>query len=169
MWGATEDIASDATPFPWCQGHYVSNIKMQWTCAKKTKQVHDFIKKCQAELLPYAIEQKAAYLNYIDRNVKNWQQAYYGANYRRLQEIKTKWDPHNVFWNWQSIELIKDGKTVPNPGSVEEMETWWMQYAPLVDLERLHLPETEQDVYERDAELRKRIYNEVQLKGTVTA
>ncbi|KAF5559202.1 fad linked oxidase [Fusarium mexicanum] len=160
--GATEKgIASDATPFPWRQGHYVSNIKMQWTCANKTKQVHEFIRKCQAELLPYAIEQKAAYINYIDRNVRNWQEAYYGANYRRLQEIKTKWDPYNVFWNWQSIELLKDGKTVPNPGSVEAMESWWLQYASLVDPEHLPLPETEQDIYERDAELREEICGKV--------
>ncbi|KAF5677445.1 fad linked oxidase [Fusarium circinatum] len=168
--GATEEgIASDATPFPWRQGHYVSNIKMQWTCANKTKQVHDFIRKCQAELLPYAIEQKAAYINYIDRNVRNWQEAYYGSNYRRLQEIKTKWDPHNVFWNWQSIELLKDGKTVPNPGSVEAMESWWLQYASLVDPEHLPLPETEQDIYKRDAKLRKEICSSVEPNGTVTA
>ncbi|EWZ30295.1 hypothetical protein FOXYS1_11947 [Fusarium oxysporum] len=167
--GATEKIASDATPFPWRQGHYVSNIKMQWTCANKTKQVHDFIRKCQAELLPHAIGQKAAYINYIDRNVEDWQQAYYGDNYRRLQEIKTKWDPHNVFWNWQSIELIKDGKTVPHPGSVKKMENWWMQYAPLVDPEHLHWPETEQEVYERDAKLRKVICDKVQPNGIATA
>ncbi|KAF5700208.1 isoamyl alcohol oxidase [Fusarium globosum] len=168
--GATEEgIAPDATPFPWRQGHYVSNIKMQWTCPKKTKKVHDFIRKCQAELLPHAIEQKAAYINYIDRNVRNWQEAYYGANYRRLQEIKTKWDPHNFFWNWQSIELIKDGKTVPNPGSVEEMESWWKEYASLVDPEQMSWPETEKDVYERDAKLRKKICGDAQSNGTVTA
>lgn len=136
---------------------------------KKTEQVHDFIRKCQAEFLPHAMEQKAAYINYIDRNIRNWQQAYYGDNYRRLQEIKTKWDPHKVSWSWQSIELIKDGRTVPNPGIVEEMESWWKKYVPLVDPEQMSWPKTKQDVYERDAKFRKRICTNVQPNGTITA
>lgn len=115
------------------------------------------------------MEQKAAYINYIDRNVRNWQQAYYGDKYRRLQETKTKWDPHKVFWNWQSIELIKDGRKVPNPGIVEEMESWWKKYVPLVDPEQMSWPKTKQDVYERDAKFRKRICTNVQPNGTITA
>ncbi|KAF5632035.1 fad linked oxidase [Fusarium sp. NRRL 52700] len=102
---------------------------MQWTCANKTKEVYGFIRKCQVELLPYAIEGKAAYINYIDRN-----------------EIKTKWDPYSVFWNWKSMEPLKGGKTVPNPGSVEAMERLWIQYASLLDPEHLIPLETEQDV-----------------------
>jgi hypothetical protein len=107
---ATEKISPDATPFPWRQGHYVSNIKMQWTKEDKADEVLDFISKCKAELLLYAIDQKAAYINYIDVSVLNWQEAYYGHNYPRLQKVKTRWDPHNFFRNWQSIEPLKDGK-----------------------------------------------------------
>lgn len=34
---------------------------------------------CQVQpvLLPYAVGQKAAYLNHIDRTVPNWREAYY--------------------------------------------------------------------------------------------
>ncbi|KAG4285027.1 hypothetical protein FPRO06_06287 [Fusarium proliferatum] len=36
--GPTEEgIAPDVMPFPWHQGHYVFNIKMQWTCPKKDR------------------------------------------------------------------------------------------------------------------------------------
>ena len=38
-----------------------------------------------------------AYLNYTDPDLKDWQTAYYGANYRRLLEVRTAFDPHHFF------------------------------------------------------------------------
>ncbi|KAF5365892.1 hypothetical protein D9757_011026 [Collybiopsis confluens] len=55
-----------------------------------------------------------AYPNYIDERLHNWQLRYFGANYRRLQSIKDKLDPHNIFMFPQSIELTKK-VTSPEP------------------------------------------------------
>jgi FAD/FMN-containing dehydrogenase len=45
-----------------------------------------------------------AYQNYVDSALTNWQQAYYGVNYHRLQQIKAKYDPHRLFHFPQAIE-----------------------------------------------------------------
>jgi len=50
---------------------------------------------------PYASGQ--AYQNYIDPDLTNWRQAYYGANYTRLAQIKAAHDPTGIFTFPQSL------------------------------------------------------------------
>ncbi len=38
-----------------------------------------------------------AYQNYIDAGLKGWQKAYYGSNYKRLNQIRKQIDPHHHF------------------------------------------------------------------------
>jgi FAD/FMN-containing dehydrogenase len=40
---------------------------------------------------------RMAYQNYIDPAQPHWQQAYYGANYARLESIRKTVDPHHLF------------------------------------------------------------------------
>ena len=44
-----------------------------------------------------------AYQNYLDPDISNWQQAYYGANYARLVQVKAAYDPRGVFEPAQGI------------------------------------------------------------------
>jgi FAD/FMN-containing dehydrogenase len=45
------------------------------------------------------------YRNYPDINFENWQTAYYGENYSRLQEVKRQFDNDNVIRHEQSITI----------------------------------------------------------------
>ena len=48
-----------------------------------------------AKMTPYVTG--GAYFNYTDPNLKGWQSAYYGSNYRRLQAVRRAVDPHHYF------------------------------------------------------------------------
>ena len=48
-------------------------------------------------LKPHTPEE--SYQNFPNRSLQNWQELYYAENFDRLVEIKTKYDPNNVFIN----------------------------------------------------------------------
>ena len=44
------------------------------------------------------------FVNYPDVDLPNWQNLYYKDNYPRLQQVKKRWDPLNIFHHAQSIK-----------------------------------------------------------------
>ncbi|KAG8843252.1 hypothetical protein FRB96_004218 [Tulasnella sp. 330] len=153
--GVTAEVPPEATAYFWRQGFYVMTFKAKWTKPELEKQMFGFAHHVSEELAPYAIQGKAAYLNYIDSTVEHWQQAYYGTNYERLREIKTDWDPTNFFRFQQSIEPL-GVQSQPRMAKTTMQE--WEQYQ-LTAPSWLSGAETENDVYASDAKIRREIYN----------
>jgi FAD/FMN-containing dehydrogenase len=51
-------------------------------------------------MTPYTM---GAYVNYIDADLPDWASAYYGTNLPRLQQVKTDYDPDDLFNGPQSV------------------------------------------------------------------
>ena len=71
--------------------------------AAAVRRARAWLEDWYASLRPYASGE--VYQNYIDPYLKNWERAYYGANLARLQRVKAKWDPDDVWHFPQSVPL----------------------------------------------------------------
>jgi hypothetical protein len=102
--GAYNRIAPDATAFVHrdCLFNikYATNIDM--SAAESVKESGTrWIERIAAAMTSWTSGQ--SYQNYIDPSLANWQEAYYGPNYRRLQQVKHRYDPDRFFTFAQAI------------------------------------------------------------------
>ncbi|MBS2962260.1 FAD-binding oxidoreductase [Actinocrinis puniceicyclus] len=96
--GAVNRVAPDATAFAHRDGLFVAQFTTTWSDAATPAQTgaqQDWLRGFHQSMAPYASGQ--AYQNYLDPELANWQQAYYGANYPRLLQVREKYDPEHVF------------------------------------------------------------------------
>lgn len=100
--GAIGRIAPDATAFAHRAGtRFCVQYYSEWSGAAETAPELAHIRKVYAAMRPYV--SGGAYVNYCDLDLQDWAQAYWGANLARLRQIKSAFDPDNVFRHAQSI------------------------------------------------------------------
>ncbi len=99
-------IAPDATAFVHRDNLFVTQYQARWRHDASPDVVdanREWAKDLYAAVEPY--RSGFAYQNYMDADLEDWQQAYYGANLARLSEVKSRYDPDDFFSFAQSIPL----------------------------------------------------------------
>ena len=102
--GAMNRVPAEATAFSHRDALFLLALGTSWEAEDSRKAVNAnlrWIQEFSDAMQPYVSDQ--AYQNFIDPALKNWQQAYYGANFERLVEVKRTYDPDDVFHFAQSI------------------------------------------------------------------
>jgi FAD/FMN-containing dehydrogenase len=98
--GAINRVAADATAF--VHRDMMFGIQeLAYFGSGGQSEALSWLQSTHAALAPYTTG--AGYQNYIDPALANWKQAYYGANYSRLVEIKRRYDPDDLFTFKQAI------------------------------------------------------------------
>ena len=100
--GAATRVPHDATAFPHRFDGYNFLILSQWTDAADDQRQMVWSRERYAAMQRFAAP--ARYSNYLDHDdATDTAAAAYGANYPRLQAIKAKYDPDNLFRQNQNI------------------------------------------------------------------
>ena len=102
--GAVNRVARDATAFVHRDALHHVQMFAYWDPSASPALVEDNLAWIQAyfdAVSPYGNGE--SYQNYIDPDLPDWLDAYYGENLPRLREIKRAYDPEEVFRFRQSI------------------------------------------------------------------
>jgi FAD/FMN-containing dehydrogenase len=102
--GAVNRVSPGATAFVHRDALFQAQYTTGWTpgaAARGVSRQHAWLRSFWQSMRPYASGQ--AYQNYIDPDLPNWRQAYYGANLARLTSIKAAYDPTRLFTFPQAI------------------------------------------------------------------
>ena len=102
--GAISRVAGDATAFAHRGGSlYSIQYYTGWADPRLSDERLAAMRKLYASLRPYMTG--AAYVNYCDLDLADWQTAYWGANLARLIRVKAAFDPDNVFRHAQGVPV----------------------------------------------------------------
>jgi FAD/FMN-containing dehydrogenase len=102
MGGETNRVAVDATAYANRDSLYTVNIHSRWTEAAEDDACIGWARKVFDALTPHAIG--SVYVNFLTGDEGDRVKAAYGPNYGRLAEVKSRYDPDNLFCTNQNIK-----------------------------------------------------------------
>jgi hypothetical protein len=92
----------EASCYPHRQLPYLGELQAYWDQESQEQRLVTAFENIQTLFRNSGIT--AHYRNYPDINFKDWETAYYGENYSRLQAVKSKYDADDLFHYPQSIK-----------------------------------------------------------------
>jgi hypothetical protein len=101
--GAIARPAPNATAFAHRGALFCLQYVCDWTNPKDAPQRLADMRELYAAMRPYV--SGAAYVNYCDVDLPDYQGAYWSQNLARLKQIKSAFDPDNAFRHAQSIPV----------------------------------------------------------------
>lgn len=93
--GAMARVKPDATAFVGRDAHYIMNVHGRWSDSHDDERVRSWARQAFSEAAPHATG--SGYVNFLTDDEAERVAASYGTNYPRLQALKQRFDPGNLF------------------------------------------------------------------------
>lgn len=105
MGGDSAAPRPDETAYPHRGATFVIDIGTHWKPGAPPAEVRALLQQTRAahHMLGRRLDTRAAYVNFPDPDLQDWQHAYYGSNYRRLVAVKRRYDPAGLFRYQQAV------------------------------------------------------------------
>ncbi|MCM3718048.1 FAD-binding oxidoreductase [Fictibacillus phosphorivorans] len=98
--GAISRVPKDKTAFYWRSPLFYTEWNATWIDPSEEASSLASVESVRQQLKPYVV---GSYVNVPDENIENFGSAYWGTNFARLQRVKAKYDPENIFNHPQSV------------------------------------------------------------------
>jgi FAD/FMN-containing dehydrogenase len=99
--GAMARIPVNATPWPNRDAHFIMNVHTRWQDEAQDQACIAWARHLFKATAPFASD--SVYVNFMPDDENDRVEKAYGTNYRRLAEIKRRYDPANLFRMNQNI------------------------------------------------------------------
>jgi FAD/FMN-containing dehydrogenase len=93
--GAVHRVPDDATAMGWRGAKWGIHILGQWADASEDEEQIAWVRAVDAAIQPWA--QEGTYLNYLTDEGEERVKESFGSHYKRMEELKNKYDPTNFF------------------------------------------------------------------------
>jgi FAD/FMN-containing dehydrogenase len=102
--GASNRVSPDAMAYRYRDAKFILNVHGRWESAADDQKVISWAREFFNASAPFA--SAGAYVNFMTEEEGDRVSAVYGPNYKRLAQIKHKYDPENLFHFNQNIRPV---------------------------------------------------------------
>jgi FAD/FMN-containing dehydrogenase len=109
--GAVTRVPVSATAFPLRRDGIAFDVAAYWKPPDGQRAAREWIEALRTKL---PVDDDGTYVNIMEREGESSVRRAYGANYGRLQHLKARYDPHNLFSLNQNIRPATSSPTQPS-------------------------------------------------------